>query len=282
MHRARRTTLLLLILFASWAGPAASQAVEARVPAEGEIQELVMQNGSTLFGRVTREGDPFLFQLLSGQTIEVRTAEIARLSTVRGEAVNGRFYREDPNQTRLFFGPTARMVGQGKGYISVFELIMPFVAIGLHDRITIAGGTPLVFGGDEGDRIFWFAPKIGVLQRENLAVAAGVLAFGGLGSTESLGILYGVVSMGGAHIAVGYGYEGGDLASRPALMLGVERRVSNGVKLLSENYLIEDGAIVSGGVRFFGERLSADLGLAMPFFDEGSVAIPVVNFVWNW
>jgi hypothetical protein len=176
------------------------------------------------------------------------------------------------------------MVEQGDGYVSVFELFMPFVAVGVHDRITLAGGTPLVFG--EGEQVFWFAPKVGILQRDRLALAVGALAFFTTESSESLGILYGAASVGsqdgGAHIALGYGYEEGELASRPVLMFGLESRVRSGVKLITENYLLSEGAIVSGGVRFFGERLSADLGLALPLFGDEFFTFPVVNFVWNW
>lgn len=36
----------------------------------------------------------------------------------------------------------------------------------------------------------------------------------------------------------------------------------------------------TGGVRFFGERLSADLGLAVPLGAGELFAFPVVNFVY--
>ena len=48
------------------------------------------------------------------------------------------------------------------------------------------------------------------------------------------------------------------------LMLGGELQVSNAVKLLTESYVVvsdgEADLLVGGGVRFFGERLAADLG----------------------
>ncbi|MBI4545235.1 MAG: hypothetical protein HY703_08575 [Gemmatimonadetes bacterium] len=40
--------------------------------------------------------------------------------------------------------------------------------------------------------------------------------------------------------------------------------------------------ILSGGIRFFGERLSADVGLAtLSSGGEGFCCAPVVNFVYN-
>ena len=66
------------------------------------------------------------------------------------------------------------------------------------------------------------------------------------------------------------------------IMVGGERRISRRVKLVTENYVVEGGGILSGGVRFLGERLSADLGLFIPISGEGFVAAPIVNFVWTF
>jgi hypothetical protein len=53
------------------------------------------------------------------------------------------------------------------------------------------------------------------------------------------------------------------------------------VKLLTENDLWRGGnGVASAGVRFFGERLSADVGLAFPLGADGLFAFPVVNFVY--
>jgi hypothetical protein len=262
--------------------------VQVVIPPEGVTQELVLRDGSTLFGRVVETGDPFRFELASGQVLEFRIADVRRISGARGRVVDGTFWRSDPNQTRLFFGPTARTLPAGDGYLSVFELIFPIVAVGVHDRVTLAGGTPLLFGSGQSGHPFWFAPKVGLVQGDQIELAAGVLALFGTGSSESFGILYGIASIGdpdgGAHIGAGWGYDRGDLASQPALMFGGEARIGPSVKLLTENYLFpSDGGIVSGGVRFFGERLSADLGLAMPVGDgTGTFIFPVVNFSWSW
>ena len=64
-------------------------------------------------------------------------------------------------------------------------------------------------------------------------------------------------------------------------MVGGERRVSRSMKLITENYIWKSGdGIVSGGVRFIGERLSADLALAVPVGVGDILAFPVVNFVY--
>ena len=65
------------------------------------------------------------------------------------------------------------------------------------------------------------------------------------------------------------------------VMVGGERRVHRSMKLITENYVWETGdGILSGGVRFIGERLSADLALAIPIGAGDLFAFPVVNFVY--
>ena len=64
-------------------------------------------------------------------------------------------------------------------------------------------------------------------------------------------------------------------------LLGGEARVSRSVKVITENYIWKDGhGIVSAGVRFFGERLSADLALAVPIGADGVYTFPLINFVY--
>ena len=66
-------------------------------------------------------------------------------------------------------------------------------------------------------------------------------------------------------------------------MLGGDLRVSRGLKLMTENYFapnVDDGALLAFGVRFLGERLSADLGLALP--TGIGFALPLVNFVYSF
>ena len=64
-------------------------------------------------------------------------------------------------------------------------------------------------------------------------------------------------------------------------MIGGERQFRRNMKLITENYLWKGGqGVVTGGVRFFGERLSADIGLAVPVGVDFFFAAPLVNFVY--
>jgi hypothetical protein len=101
-----------------------------------------------------------------------------------------------------------------------------------------------------------------------------------------VGIAYGVATHGTPDASVtggiGYGYESSDRGSWIA-MLGGDIRVGESVKLLVESYAWEEGdGLVMAGVRLFGARLSADLGVVTLVGDDDSFVFPVVNAVWTF
>jgi hypothetical protein len=65
-------------------------------------------------------------------------------------------------------------------------------------------------------------------------------------------------------------------------MVGGEYRVGRRLKLITENYVYDGGGIVIAGVRFVGDHLSADFGLASPVGVGELYAFPMVNFVWRF
>lgn len=188
----------------------------------------------------------------------------------------------DPNPTRLFFGPSARPLPRGGVYFGVYEVVMPFVQVGVTDRISVGGGTPLVFGGGS-QRPFWFTPKVTVVARERTQASVGVMHIANLDG-DSLGVGYGVVTHGtrdsALTVGVGMAYARLEDASPPIVMVGGEHRVHRNVKLVSENYVFDGGALASAGVRFMSGRLSADLGLVSPVGVDEVIVFPMVNVVW--
>ena len=187
--------------------------------------------------------------------------------------------------TRLLFGPTGRALPKGEAYFGVYEFLLPFVQVGVTDRVSLGGGTPLFIGIEESNRPFWFTPKVQVLHRGTTDVAAGAIHVfvpaGGAG-----GIGYIVTTHGGEEGSVtggaglAYGSDGGRAA---VFMVGGERRVRRGLRLVSEAYLWKNkNGLASAGVRFCGGRLSADVGLGVPLGLGEVFAFPVINFVYNF
>lgn len=273
--------------------------VGAQTPPSGEAADTVyrvrLHDGTTLYGRVVSDTeDGVTLETAGGTSVTVERSRIRSMRPARGRIVDGRFLPEDPNRTRLLFSATARPLARGEAYVSSYMLFFPFAAIGVTDRFTMAGGTP-VLPGAMGE-LFYLAPKYTVASRANSDLAVGALAFFATREVDegSLGILYGVGTFGDPNQAltagVGWGFSlgGGDarISSDPVLVGGGEVRMGERTKLLTENWLWigrgNSGAILTGGIRFFGENLSADLGLGMGV-DQRNVGccLPLVNFVYN-
>jgi hypothetical protein len=274
--------------------PAARDSV--RMLPRDTVLEVRLRDGSVLYGRVlVQDSVHVVLRTLGGTEVDAKRDRMISIRVARGRLVGSEYWIADPNGTRLFFTSTGRALGKGEGYVSVYELFIPFVAYGVTDRFTIAGGTPIVPGAI--GRAFYLAPKFTLVETERSAYAIGALSFALTEeiSDGTVGLLYGVGTWGDRDNAVtfgaGWGYVWGrgasSLSSAPVIVLGGERRVSRRVKLVTENWMYTgsgaNGGVFSGGFRFIGDRLSADLG-ALGGAGEGSVAccFPMVNFVWNF
>lgn len=292
--RLRPLLLAVLPLALAFALPRSAAAQVDTVTAGADsLYTVHLTDGSVLYGRVTQQdADALTIETQGGATVRLRRDQIVSMQPLRGRLVNGQVWGEDPHATRLFFGPTARAIPQGEGYFGVYELFFPFVSYGVTDRFTISAGTP-VFPEIIGE-IFYLAPKYEVLRTPRASAAVGVLAvFATRELNGSAGLLYGVGTFGtpdraltvGATVPFIASGEESDVGDQPAFMVGGEARISRRMKLLTENYFVpgESGALISGGVRFFGERLSADFGVGAGFGGgENACCLPLVNFVYSF
>jgi hypothetical protein len=273
---------LMTCVLLAWPAPATAQTANSQ-PGPTTLCELVLKDGSRIFGTVERETDEeVVLRTQAGATVTARRTEIVSLRQVQGRIERGEFRRSDLHRTRLLFAPTGRSLQKGEVSFGVFEFLAPFVQVGITDRISMGGGTPLLFGLDESSRPFWITPKVQVLRTERTQAAVGLLHMFNVDG-DNAGIAYGVSTFGNSDnagtIGVGMGYADG--ARAWIVMGGAEGRISRSVKLITENYVWKNGdGIVSGGVRFIGERLSADLALAIPIGFDDFVAFPVVNFAY--
>ena len=127
--------------------------------------------------------------------------------------------------------------------------------------------------------------------------ASALLPYGGGSGGNVGGTLFATATFGTEISALTVGvtgvYGGGqdiefDMAEFALFTVGLERQVSNSLKLISENHVAVGGGEVAGGtltgVRFFGERLSADLAL-MIGAAEGTVQpfpLPYVGFSYSF
>jgi hypothetical protein len=283
----------LALVLAARPGMAAAAQAPARAPAppvavtpDGVTDELVLRDGTRAYGRVERVDEGLVtFKTTAGAAIQVQSAEIVSVHAAHGTVVAGEFRRDDPNPTRLFFGPTARSLKQGAGYFGVYEILLPFVQVGITDRISFGAGTPLIFG-ESSSHPFWITPKVQVYSGRSAQASVGVMHFLNVGD-GNLGIAYAVATRGSTDSAVtggvGYAYDRSyDSKNGTAVvMIGGEHRVTRGMKILTENYIFNGGGILTGGVRWMGERFSADLAMVVPTDGSSTIAFPLVNVVYS-
>lgn len=223
--------------------------------------------------------------------------------------------RLDPNGTRLFLSPTARTMEPGQGRFSDYMVFFPSVAYGFNDWLDASAGVSIL--PFSPSQLFSLNVKAQVFDGETVDVAVGNLfatpvgeGFGeGFGGTA-----YGLATFGSARRSVTLGtyvaYAGVDLedtvcdgdvctteddfafdfSDGALIMLGGETQISNSVKLISENYVGfgegEPDAVVSGGIRFFGDALAVDLAFFRPLGGnddwDGFPFLPYVSFAYNF
>ncbi len=286
---ARYLPIMLAVLLAAAGSAASADAQVTPLAVSDTLWEIHLSDGSDLVGRVIAvEGDRITVETSSGTRIEFDRSQLASVRMARGTISDGEYWPPDPNSSRLFFSPTGRTLRAGEGYIGVYEVFIPFVAFGVTNALTLAGGSPFYLGPLGGELPpFYIAPKLRLIQKGNTSVSAGFLAVYSAdnGIDEGVGIAYGVGSFGPPDASfstgIGWGFVGGDFSAKPVVMLGGEYRLSRSLKLLTENLVVPgEGLVYSAGVRFFGERLSADAGLAG--ITEGGCCLPIVNFVYSF
>lgn len=277
-----RMTAVTMVLVLLGSAPAVAAAQDT--PPTPPTYELKLTDGSRLYGTIEGVDEQTIsFRTISGTLITPARRDIVSLDPVTGLVRDGEFLPEDPNRTRLFFGPTGRALPKGQVYFGTFQVMLPWVQVGVTDRFSIGGGTPLLFGFEESQRPFWITPRIQLVDRGGFHAGAGamhILGFDG----ESAGIVYGVTTTSNpsSSLTVGAGMAYSSNGNRaPVVMIGGDYRVRRNLKLISENYVWQGGrGYLTGGVRFIGDRLSADIGLALPLNAGDLFTFPIVNFVY--
>jgi len=273
-----------------------------RVPADGNRQILTLNDGSVLVGKITDIGSSKVtFKSEVGEVV-IDIDKIRDIEEVADTSFkDGKYWFPNPNRTRLYFASTGRMLKGGEGYLSDIYIFFPGFAFGLTDNITIGGGMSIFPGADLNEQLFYLTPKIGLKANKFADLAVGALivripnyveddGFSGLeDDSYTIGVLDIIGTFGSADrsftAGLGYGIADGKMADKPAVILGGEYRLARRLSFVTENWILPEinVPIISYGVRFFGETLSADLAF-FNVIDEDAVfpGIPYIDFVWNF
>ena len=286
-----RTLLALTLLCSPGAVRASAQTPPASKPAivvapPDAMQELVLGNGRRAYGRVEQvDGARITFRTTSGEAMEVDEQDVVSVTAATSRGAQGEPRSADPGGTHLFMASTGRALRQGEGYVGAYALVLPYVQVGLTDRISVGAGTPLYTGGVRHP--FWVTPKVQVFNGTRTQAAVGAMHFLNIGDVN-VGIAYGVVTHGSEDSAVSAGvgvayYSSDDEHGRAGIvMVGGEHRVSRRVKFVTENYLLPFGGLSMNGVRWHRANFYAEFGVSASIGADFAYVFPMVNVAYRF
>lgn len=263
----------------------------------------------------------YSFQTKSAGQITVYKSKVTELVLAQNTSIHsGKYWFANPNATRYFFSPSALNLKGGEGYYQNNYIFLNSIYVGIADYVTIGGGFEFIslFATRSPGPLYFLTLKGGAPVAKNLHLGAGILfagvpsSFGsGNAAYDHFGIGFGLVTYGNTDhnltFGFGKGFENGKTAERPVFTICGMTRVSKKVSFVSENWLIpatkEESVpeynstynttyytsrrmntyplYFSYGFRFFGEKLSVDLG----FINSAEISkaifigIPYVDFV---
>lgn len=244
--------------------------------AQDAPRRVVLTDGTVVVGVVADEAaDPIVVTTASGVEQRVPRARVARIEPL----VGGRFTRVDPTRTRLVFSPTGRTMGQqGQTRLGVLSVVIPNVTYAVTPRVDLGAATFFTFGSGGVGGVLVPGAKAQVVSMPGLDAAVGASVAVPFSSGDdfdgSFAVTpYAAVSVGDVTRSATVGVTGfiggsasqGDLTVGDGVLLSVggEYQLTNGLKLLGEVLLPigegDTGVLVLPGIRFFGDRFSADI-----------------------
>ncbi|MBN1542018.1 hypothetical protein JW992_07700 [candidate division KSB1 bacterium] len=250
-------------------------------------KRVVLRDGSQIVATLKQAvHDTVIIETGGGLQVAVPDNQISEIISLAGDRYEGKFYRSDPNSSRLLFSPTGRHLKAGNGYFADYYVFFPTLAWGLTDYFSMTGGVSLLPGAES--QIVYLAPKLTFSVSPTLGVGVGFLSLMIPTETNHFSLGYAVATMGsdrsGMTLGAGFPLFAEPQQTNFLLLVGGEVQISNSAKLITENWIVggEDEAyVVSGGIRFFGDRLAVDLALitVKDAFEEGGFPfLPWVDF----
>jgi hypothetical protein len=247
-----------------------------------------LSDGTEVTGRVVAADDSSITLLtFAGTRVTAPRRSIVSWRARKGKVTASGFQEADPNTSRLFFGPTARTLPQGRGYFADYYLFFPVAGGGVTNDFMVSGGFSIVPGSSE--QIAYGAAKLRVVHQSDLSVAIGGL-FGGVPGEGSAGFAYAVTTIGSEDNALtvmgGVPFSTDEVVDEPVFMVGGEARTGGASKFMAEAWKLPGAEEVPllFGMRWFGHKVGVGFGLIYVLSGdvEGWPFIPWVDFSVNW
>lgn len=265
-----------------------------------EVRRALEGAGDTVMVAVlTRDGSRYVGRVRStdaeGLVLDTEAGSLTlRWDRVRGAEVpagSDAGWFPHPNPSRMLFAPTGRTLSRGDKVIAVHELLFPSLTLGITDRVELGGGVSLFPGLSAREQLFYVMPRVAVVRRPTVNVAAGALVmhvshyddFVDDPQTDvpTLGMLYGSGTIGGpdANLSagLGWGFVGSELASTPVVTMSGEWRVASRMSFIGEAWNIPSETTLFGvGLRFLSRNVSFDAA-ALSSGDAGGYVFPFIG-----
>jgi len=243
---------------------------------------ITMNNGDEFSGEIIKKDDKII-------TLKTVNGEInliaANVKSIENNDYDGKFSFANPHDTRYFFGPSGIPIKKGKGYYQNVMVTTNFVNVGLTNNVSIGGGFEFI-STVTGNPVWFLTPKLGFEVAKNVHVGGGVIV-AGIAADDIISLGYGVVTLGNTEtnltVGGGYGFGNGEISTFPTIMISGTHRVSNGLALLSENYIIPiDGNTTYLGIhglRLLSKKNAFDIGaIVIPEIFDFIPALPYVGY----
>ena len=251
---------------------------------QNETVQITMLNGDVFIGKViSRDQSIITLETVNG-TIDLISSNVRLIEQYD---YFGRFKFPNPHDTKYYFGPSGIPLDKGEAYYQNLLIVLNSFSYGITENISIGAGFEFI--STLNGTPFWFInPKAGFQLSEKFHLG-GSLFVAGVINEGSGAIAFGSATIGTSEsnvtLGLGYGFADGEAADAPALTVGVMHRVSNGIALLSENYIFPaafDGGGYFGihGIRILGRKNAFDIGFTIigSSFGAEVTSLPIVGY----
>jgi len=279
----------------SFISPPDSTSQKVKYAVSVKTIDLELKDGKLIRGKITSVSDTSIIIKTPDDIIMIiPVSQIRRVEEPKGESAGVNVYSKDPNQSHLFFGPTAEPIEGGQVSFSDYMVFFPTLSGGIDNVISIGGGVSLLPNATA--QLFYLGIKATFLNKtfegNNLCLAAGgMVANITNGYGEAQFVYYGAATFSRSIFAFTLGVintaSSNSGNSTGLLLLGGELRVSSSAKLISEDYFtfLNGSGLYSIGIRFFGDKVAGDFGLftTAEFLNGNTFPfVPWLGFTYNF
>ncbi|MBA4409105.1 MAG: hypothetical protein Q8S54_19585 [Bacteroidota bacterium] len=252
-------------------------------------------DGNEYIGKIIdRSADKIRIKTEKLGEISILNKDVQKITEVTTVVVkDGTYWFDNPQSTRYLWAPNGYSLKKGEGYYQNVWILGNQAIYGITNHFSAGLGVIPLFLFAGAPTPVWITAKYTVPVVENkinLGTGAllGTIIGVGAGTDNYAGILYGISTFGSKDknlsIGMGWGFAGGEMASRPTININGMIRTGAKGYFITENYFIATPdnfmVLMSLGGRRIIKNVGLDFGAFIPLGgDIGSfVAIPWLGF----